>query len=223
MGQDKPRIEIAVAGPVTIGSVVCGNSLDTTVPRHPSLEHSADALTRQCEFSFKPDLPRNSSSHDARTIIYVMWEGFVCQSYGTEFAGRQQPSKYYGKQANATVAFFDVNTMALIEALKFYGSPPPEKGMVFSGTAAYRTGEVLGDLPKIAFTTRSDGEDRYAVCASAEAKRRLFTKRWRISKCEECGSVTPHVESWVGLFFKRIFSGLKPSQRCLVCGTVRKG
>ncbi|UCD55736.1 MAG: hypothetical protein JSV93_02835 [Candidatus Omnitrophota bacterium] len=218
MQEEKSKHKITVAAPVIIKSAAW-NSLDIG---GLGLRRSAESLSELCEFCLEPQIPTSRSIDDARTMIYMMWDGIYYRSYDIEFIGRQHSSNYRGLRADVTVAFFNKDTKILIEAFVFQGGEPPEKCMVFSGTAAYSTGEILGDLPKVIFSTENIGEDQYVVRPDTQAGHRLFTKRWRINACEKCKEITPHVESGIGLLFKRIFKGPNPSQQCLICGTIHR-
>ena len=202
-----PSLKITVDAPIVIERALW---CEATKGGFSPLKCSPENLWKKCTFYFKPSIPISRTVDNARTIVYVMWSGNLCHVYNTELEGRQYSSKYTGWSVSTTVAFFNNDTKNIIKTFKFEGKDPGEKGLMFSGSSDYYTGQKLGELPKIIFSTKSLGNERYIVSPVDQSTNFFIPYGWRINTCEACKNITPHLES------------RRSSQKCLLCGTFRK-
>lgn len=190
-------------------------------PDNPGLtvrfKYSAEHFASTREPDFGPEIPIAKEIDSAGTVVFLMWHGSWCHDYATEFLGRQDTSNFTAWRVSCTCAFFDNVSKDLLGAVTFRGAPPPEKPMVFSGSAAYSTMQVIGDPPRIAFSAEKLADGRYRLQASEPGADFGVRNRWRLGACWRCNGVTPHRVSAFEAFLKRIFRSVA-CQHCLICG-----
>lgn len=192
--------QIVVAAPIMMKHGIWNRTPDQALRYTPGWFRDAARLR------FEPEVPTTDDAADAATVLYLLWSGCRCHLYTQNVSGWL---------VGCTCGFFDKKTGSLIGTIEFVGGSPPVQTMVFSGTGAYQTGQVLGALPAPLFSVQKLPDGRYSISPQGQA-RGPSKKRWRLRTCEKCGDVTPHGISGLAQFLRPIFPRLG-SEHCLAC------
>lgn len=161
--------------------------------KHHDFHYSADYFRKKSEISFDLEIPKAVMSEEAKTSLWVLWDGTYLRTYATQLGTQQYHSDLSGWRVECLCAFFDNTTSKLIYAFEFWGNSPPNSTLIFPGSIENITKQVLGTIPQIGFHVAQIAEGQFRVSPQT---RSVGSGRGKypleLAYCDKCGEITPH-------------------------------